>query len=254
MLQMFIITLREGIEAFLIVAITLAYLRKSGRQALLPAVYAGIAVSVATSFGAGWLFSQAENKPLWEGLLALVAALLVASMVVYMMRMSKRLRAEIAQHIDNAAAKVGFAAQIGVFLFILLMITREGMEIALLVSGLVMQTDGRDMLVGTLSGIAGAGLLAWAWARYGQRVPLARFFQATSLFLLLFAVQLVFYAFHEFTEGGLLPIDNQYWHIATEPWAPEGQYGSYLTYALVAVPLLWLGYAMLRGKGQRVQS
>ncbi|HEY3325576.1 MAG TPA: FTR1 family protein [Novimethylophilus sp.] len=254
MLQMFVIALREGIESFLIVAITLAYLRKSGRQALLPAVYAGTAVSIAASFGAGWLFSQAENKPLWEGLLALAAALLVASMVFYMMRVSKRLRAEIAQHIDDAAAKAGFAAQIGVFLFILLMITREGMEIALLVSGLAMRTDTRDMLAGTLSGIAGAGLLAWAWVRYGQRIPLARFFQVTSIFLLLFAVQLVFYAFHELTEGSVLPIDNQYWHIATEPWAPEGQYGAYLTYALVIVPLLWLAYTTLRGERRNAAS
>ena len=80
MLQAFVITLREGLEAFLIVAISLAYLRKTGRSALIPAVHWGIAVSVLLSIGAGVLLAQAANQALWEGILALVAAVLVASL------------------------------------------------------------------------------------------------------------------------------------------------------------------------------
>ena len=66
------------------------------------------------------------------------------------------------------------------------------------------------MLAGALAGVALAALLAWAWARYGQRVNLRRFFQVTSLFLVLFTIQLVIYAFHEFSEAGAIPgIDNE---------------------------------------------
>src|SRR4051812_44583925 len=86
MIQAFVITLREGIEAFLIVAISLAYLKKTGRQALLSAVHWGIALSVALSIGAGVLLARANNQALWEGVLALAAAVLVASLTVHMWR------------------------------------------------------------------------------------------------------------------------------------------------------------------------
>src|SRR4029077_11080949 len=90
-----------------------------------------------------------------------------------------------------------------------------------------------------------AGLLAAAWVRYGHRVNLGLFFQVTSIFLILFVVQLLFYAFHEFTEANALPIDNAYWHLATEEWA-EGTYANLISVALILIPLAWLGYASLR--------
>ena len=74
MYQAFFITLREGLEAFLIVAISLAYLRKTGRDRLVSAVHWGIGLSILISMGAAWLFSNANNQALWEGVLALVAA------------------------------------------------------------------------------------------------------------------------------------------------------------------------------------
>src|SRR5678815_1158232 len=84
MLQAFVITLREGLEAFLIVAISLAYLRKSGRRELIPAVHWGIGLAILLSIGAAYLFQQAANQALWEGLLALAAAVSVASLTVHM--------------------------------------------------------------------------------------------------------------------------------------------------------------------------
>ena len=74
MLPTLLITLREGIEAFLIIAITLAWLRKTGRGALVGAVYAGVGVALVASWFASAAFAQADNKPLWEGVLALVTA------------------------------------------------------------------------------------------------------------------------------------------------------------------------------------
>lgn len=247
MLSMAIITFREGIEAFLIVAITLTYLRRTGREALVPAALAGIAASLAASAAGAWLFSRADNQPFWEGVLALVAAALVVSMVLYMMRVAKHLRAEIHARLDSAATRAGFAAKLAVFSFVVVMITREGMEMALLVTSLARQVGSAHMFAGALTGIAASALLAWAWTRYGHRVNLGRFFQVTSVFLLLFAGQLVVLAFHEFTEAGTLPIDNAYWHVATEPFSPEGEYGTWVTLALIALPLAWLGISALRG-------
>ncbi|MCX7893498.1 MAG: FTR1 family protein [Burkholderiales bacterium] len=243
------ITLREGIEAFLIVAIALAYLRRTGREHLVPAVISGIVAGVLLSFVAGYFFGQAENKPFWEGTLAAVAAVLVASLTVYMWRTAKRMRADIGERLEAASARGGGAAWIGVFAFVLLMIVREGMETALLISVQLFQEDSGAILAGALAGTAGAALLAWAWSRYGQRVNLPRFFQVTAVFLLLFSVQLAVYAFHEFTEGGVVPgLDNEYWHLATEPYGPEGQYGEWLTYGMVLVPLAWLLLASLRDR------
>src|SRR4029450_10768648 len=95
MLQAFVITFREGLEAFLIVAISLAFLRKSGSRHLIPAVNWGIAVSVVISVLAGYLFSRASNQALWEGVLALVAAVSVATLTVHMWRTARRIKSEI---------------------------------------------------------------------------------------------------------------------------------------------------------------
>jgi len=84
MLAAFVITLREGLEAFLIVAISLAYLRKSGQHQLVPAVHWGIGVALLLSVAAAALFQRASNQALWEGILALTAAVLVASLIVHM--------------------------------------------------------------------------------------------------------------------------------------------------------------------------
>jgi high-affinity iron transporter len=104
------------------------------------------------------------------------------------------------------------------------------------------------MFWGALIGIALAAALAWGWSRYGHRVNLGLFFQVTSIFLVLFALQLLVYSFHEATEANVLPINNQYWHIATEPYGPEGEYGAMLSYALVLLPALWIAWSMFGGK------
>src|SRR5215213_10225005 len=132
MLNAFVITLREGLEAFLIVAISLAYLRKSGRAALIPAIHWGIAASVVLSIGAGVLLAQARNQALWEGILGIVAAFMVASLTVHMWRAGRHMKREIEGKLAVSSAKTGTGAFWGVFVFTLLMITREGMETAML--------------------------------------------------------------------------------------------------------------------------
>ena len=249
MLQAFVITLREGLEAFLIIAISLAYLRKSGRRELIPAVHWGIGLSVLISVGAAYLFQQASNQALWEGILALVAAVSVASLTVHMWRTAKKIKSEIEGHLRESAEKTGSAAWLGVFLFTLLMISREGMETALLMGTLLTQVQAMSILGGAIAGTLTAAAVAVMWSRYGHRVNLALFFQVTAIFLLVFVGQLLIYGFHELTEANLFP-GSEALHWATEPYGPDGVYGQYLTYMLVALPMGWLLFAMLTGARQ----
>jgi high-affinity iron transporter len=244
--QAFVITLREGLEAFLIVAISLAYLRKTGRPQLVPAVHWGIGVAVVLSAGAAVLFQRANNQALWEGLLALTAAVLVASLIVHMWRHAKHLKKEIEVRLESSAVRVGAKAMAGVFLFTLLMITREGMETALLMGTLLFQEAGTNILIGAIGGTLCAAFVAWLWSRYGHRVNLALFFQVTAVFLSVFVVQLLIYGLHELTEANLFPYSEPL-HWATEPYGPDGRYGQLLTYLLVALPLGWLVFAALLG-------
>ena len=108
MLQAFVITLREGLEAFLIVAISLAYLRKSGRQTAHPGGALGNCdVAVLVSIGAAVLFQRASNQALWEGVLALTAAVLVGSLIVHMWRHAKTIKRDI----EHRLAVVGRAGR-----------------------------------------------------------------------------------------------------------------------------------------------
>lgn len=248
MLQMTVFTLREGIEAFLIVAIAIAYLRKTGREGLVPAAWWGTGTAAALSIVLGVFLAEAAVQPIWEGVLAMVAALMVISMVIYMLKHAKKMRGEIGGRLETAATGAG--PWIGVFALVLLMITREGMEMAFIAATLARQSESVHLFWGALFGIALAAALAWGWSRYGHRINLGLFFQVTSLFLVLFAVQLLVYAFHEATEANVLPIDNQYWHIATEPYGPEGVYGAILSYALVLLPALWIVWSVFNGRGK----
>jgi high-affinity iron transporter len=244
--QMLVVTLREGIEMFLIVAIAAAYLRKTGRNTLLPAVWWGAGAAILVSAVLGIWLAEVAVLPVWQGVLASIAALLVISMVIYMLKAAKHMRAEIGSRIEAAAQRPGTAAWLGVFLFTVLMITREGMEYAFVAAALARQAGNEALLIGGVAGLAVAAALAWGWIRYGHRVNLALFFQVTSIFLGLFVLQLLLYAFHEFTEAGVLPLDNAYWHAATEEWA-EGTYANAMSIALVLIPLAWLAYAGYRG-------
>jgi high-affinity iron transporter len=194
------------------------------------------------------LFARAANQALWEGLLAIAAAVMVASLTIHMWRAARRMRSEIEGHLSRGARRAGWAGFAAVFLFTLMMITREGMETALLMSSLLFQVGSSVVLLGAIAGLIAAGGIAVLWSRYGHRVDLARFFQVTAIFLLVFVVQLLIYGFHELTEAGVLP-DSERLHWATEPYGPDGRYGQYLTYMLVLMPLAWLAWSTWRGRG-----
>src|SRR5215468_5739640 len=114
MLQSFVITVREGLEAFLIVAISLSYLRKSGRRALTPAVHWGIAAAACVSVLGGYLLYNAANQEWLEGPLALIAAVSVTWMVVHMWRAGRRMKGDIEGHLASSSVRAGIGAFIGV--------------------------------------------------------------------------------------------------------------------------------------------
>src|SRR2546428_454046 len=119
---------------------------------------------------------RANNQSLWEGILAIVAGLLVATLTIHMWRVSRRMKGEIEGRLRAQAVRTGRAAFAGVFIFILLMITREGMETALLMSTLLFQVKSAAIVLGAIGGTLAAAAIAWLWSRYGHRVNLASFF------------------------------------------------------------------------------
>jgi high-affinity iron transporter len=258
MLQSFIIILREGFESFLLVAVILAYLRKTGQRALAPAVYAAIAASIAASAGLGYiLMNEVEletwqrvlgqsagtyvsqffaNESLREAVLGVVAIIMVGTLVIHMWRTGPKLKQEMHKRLSQVSERSSnWTALLGVFLFTFLMMTREGMETALM----LLQVREGSLLTGALLGIGAAGALAWGWSRFGHLINVRRFFQVTGIFLLLFMVQVGIYSFHEFSEAGLLPNSDAI-HAATEKFSPDGLYGKWFSLLLVAICALWL--------------
>ncbi len=240
MWQGFTIALREGIESFLIVALTLSYLRRTGRPRLSRAVWAGVAVSAVTCAAAGYLFSKAENHSLWEGILALVAAALVGSFLVYMKRVSGRLKSDIEHRLETEAGAATVAGAFwGVFGFTVLMITREGMETALLVVTALFQMKSATVVTGLALGTLGAVAIAVLWTRLGRGVDIRALLNISAAFLAIFVVQLLLYGVHELAEARVFP-SSQGIHDATEILGPDGKIGHLLAYALAVVPTAWL--------------
>ncbi len=244
MFQTLLITFREGLEAFLMVAIATLYLRKTGRLALISAVRAGLTASVAGSVALGVVLAEVgASSPTWEGTLALVAAAAVVWCVWHMLKVGKHMGSEISAAIGKTLMLDGANAWWAVFVFTFFMVGREGVETAAMLSSLAANSEMRPLLVGGLIGLATAAGLALLWAKFGRRVNLSRFFNVTAVFMLAFAAMLVLKGFYEFTEVNLIPaIDNAYWHLASSPYV-EGAYAQIASVALVLAPTLWLAAA-----------
>lgn len=271
MFNSFIIVLREGFESFLLVAVILTYLRKAGHKWLTSAVYVAILLGLAISAGLGYILNNGieesvlvntfgetmgsyvgqflGNEALREGVLGVIAIVMVGTLVIHMWRTGPRLQEKMRTRLGNMSSrKSRVAALAGVFLFTFLMITREGMETALM----LLQVRDPQMISGALLGLCAALVFAWGWARYGHLINIKRFFRVTGIFLLLFMLQVAVYSFHEFSEAGLLP-NSELLHAATEKFSPDGLYGKWFSVLMVSVCALWLfaGWLMDRIKPAR---
>jgi high-affinity iron transporter len=186
------------------------------------------------------------NESLREGILGVVAIAMVGSLVIYMWRTGPKVHQRMRERLGTVSSRGSrIAAIAGVFLFTFLMITREGMETALM----LLQVHGSDVLSGALLGLCAAGGFALGWARFGHLINVRRFFQVTGIFLLLFMVQVGIYSFHEFSEAGLLP-NSELLHAATEKFSPDGLYGKWFSLVMISVCALWLLGAWLMDRWQ----
>jgi len=207
MLEALILTLREGVEAALVVGIIVAFLRKEDGDRYLKAVWSGLTAAVAASIaGAFVLYRIAVNQEGFEGILYLASAVMVASLVIWMWRhshaLSGKMRGSLARILDRGNTGWAFA---GLFLFTFLMVFREGVETALFLSALSLTSSGLMAFLGAVVGIAVAVVFGVLFVRGSLRIQLDRFFKATGIALMIFVVQLLFNAYHELSEAGWVP-------------------------------------------------
>jgi high-affinity iron transporter len=236
MLESLIITLREGVEAALVVGIVYAFLRKEGLDRQLRAVWAGLAVAVAASLAGAWvLHSVAVNEEAFEGVLYVVSALVVGSMVVWMWQHARSISGEIKGSLSRIVARGSSGAVFaGVFLFTFLMVFREGVETALFLAAVSLTTSGLLTVLGALAGLALAVWFGVLFIRGSVRLDLGRFFQVTGIALLIFVVQLLLNGYHELSEAGWLPASPASMAVV----GPLVRYELFFIVAVLAIPLL----------------
>src|ERR1700751_2361143 len=203
MLQAFIITLREGVEAALIVGITLAYLAKIGRQELRKTVYAALIAAFLGSIGVAIVIPRPQlNEDVIEGWVMLVAAFFVITMVIFMMKTGRKMKGEIEGKVGLLA---GNDAWFGLFIFIFLMVLREGAETVLILAGVTLNSSELMSFLGTLLGLIAAIAFGVVFVKGSVRINLQKFFRVTTAIMFLVAAQLVISGLHELSESGFLP-------------------------------------------------
>jgi len=206
LLSAFLIALREGVEASLVVGIILVYLSRTGRAHLARYAWYGVAAAVALSLGIAIALERWQiSEDGFEGVLLLAAAAFVITMIVWMNRVARHLKKEIEQKVEAYAVRAGNAAGWGIFVFVFLMVVREGAELALILRAVELSTEGLQTWIGTIAGIAAAVAVGVFFFKGTLRIPLQRFFAATSVILMLVVFQLALTGLHELSEAQWLP-------------------------------------------------
>ena len=255
----FLITLREGLEVSLVLAILISYLVKTGRADETGAVWKGtgmaallcVVVGIIINAAVGGLHGTAEQ--LVEGFIAVAAAIVLTWMIFWMRTNARTLGSELRQRVDaattvSALAAIAFVATV-----------REGLETVLfLLSAETGSSSGAEVVVGGLAGLVVSAILGWIIYKGGNRMNLRRFFQVTGVLLILFAAGLVGKAFHEFREaldlhsGGLIDpawtVESGLWAKGTFydfmkgffGWHKETEWIRLIAYFAYLVPVMWL--------------
>src|SRR6478752_914262 len=222
MLANFLIGLREGLEAALIVSILIAYLVKSGRRHLLPQIWIGVGIAVAVSlaFGAALTFGPKgltfEAQELIGGLLSIVAVGFVTWMIFWMAKAARTLSGELRAQLDKAAD----AGRWSLTVVAMLAVGREGLETALFLWAAT-QAAARGTgstagpLLGAALGLVLAMVLGYLIYRGALKINLGRFFTWTGAFLIVIAAGVLAYGVHDLQEAGLLPgLNNLAWDVS----------------------------------------
>ncbi|MFF4651629.1 iron uptake transporter permease EfeU [Streptomyces sp. NPDC001380] len=227
----YLIGLREGLEASLVVCILIAYLVKTGRRDRLAPVWTGVAAAVLVSmaFGAVLQFGSSsltfEAQEALGGTLSVVAVGLVTWMVFWMRRTARHLKAELHGRLDAALAMGTFALVATAFLAV----GREGLETSLFIWTAVQATDdGVRPLVGAVLGLLTAAVLGWLFYRGALRINLAKFFTWTGAMLVVVAAGVLAYGFHDLQEAGWLPGLHSTLFDVSSTIPPDSWYGTLL--------------------------
>ena len=204
MFQSLVIALREGVEAALVIAIAIAYLRKIGRSDLLASVYKAFAAAVFASFLVAAVLSRLDiPSEHYEGPMLLISAAFVLTLVLWMNRHARGLKGEIETRLQQGAGTG--ASRWGIFLFVFLMIFREGVETVLMLFTLRFDTSTLMQSLGTALGLGLAVLFGISFVRGTIRINMRSFFRMTTAILLVVVLQLVITGLHELSEGQIIP-------------------------------------------------
>jgi high-affinity iron transporter len=206
LLSAFLIALREGVEAALVVGIVLVYLNRTGRLNLVRWVWGGVLAAAASSLAIAIALERWKvSEDGFEGVLLLFAAVFVVTMIVWMNRVARHLKKEIETRVEKHAAKSQFSAGIGLAIFVFLMVVREGAELALILRAVELSTEGLAVWIGTLIGLGVAIAVGVFFFQGTLKISLGRFFAATSTILIIVAVQLALTGVHELSEAMWIP-------------------------------------------------
>jgi high-affinity iron transporter len=221
-----IISLREGIEAALVIAIMLSYLRKTNRDDLRRFVLGGAgaalisSVGVALVMGLVWGILEGPILATFEGIVVLIAALLLTTMILWMWKAGPNVSSDIEYSVERKSLS---QSGVGVALLSFALVMREGVELVLFSMALVIQ-DGLQVYLGVTIGLLIAVVLGIGIYQGSLRISLRSFFKWTSSFLILVAAGMVAYGIHELQEAGLLLIGPiEVWNI-NPPVLPDGSY------------------------------
>jgi len=221
-----IISLREGIEAALIIAIMLSYLRKTDQTNLRKYVLSGTIVAIIASLGVAvvvgllWGIFEGSMLNVFEGVVVLIAAILLTTMIVWMWNAGARVTQEIENSMESSVVK---QSGIGLALLSFSLVFREGVELSLFSMALVIQ-DGIESYIGIALGLSLAVVLGIGIYKGSLRISIGTLFKWTSIFLILFAAGMIAYGIHELQEAGLLLIGPiEVWNI-NPPLLSDGSY------------------------------
>jgi len=216
MLPSYLLSLREGIEAALIVGILLGAVRQMKRMDLAPIIWFGtlsasaLSILIAvllTNFG---LEMKDPGEAIFEGFTMFIAAGLLTWMIFWMSRQARHLKSNLEFEIQRASQM----GQRAIFFVAFIAVLREGIELALFLTASVFASNSLQTTIGAFLGLGTAILLGWSIFASIVRLDLRRFFQVTGVLLILFAGGLVLHGVHEFTEVGWIPaIVEHIWDI-----------------------------------------
>ena len=208
MVASFLLSLREGIEAALIIGIVLGALRKLNRSEMAPTVWYGTLSALLVSLITGvaltafGLSLEGAAEQIFEGVAMLLAASVLTWMIFWMNRQARSIKGELEAGVNRATSIGGTRA---LFSVAFLAVVREGIELALFLTAATFASDPQSTIFGSLLGLGVASLLGWGLFASTLKLDLRRFFQVTGFLLILFAAGLVAYGVHEFNEVGWIP-------------------------------------------------